>query len=242
MMTGFETISVPRSYEYVAEEIRRQILMNVIPAGHPLPTQRELARIFGVGRRTIEQAVRVLEQEHLVESRRGRTGGRFVLGGTADTEGAEQILERVRANRDTIDTALSYRAAVEPAAAGLASVRRTVADLQRLVEIGRELAKMETDDDFMRVDSEFHVAVAAASRNPFLIEGVELSRRNLNAALMALPDSKIWQRRTIRDHAAILVDITAGDARKAEQSMRRHLVRTERSVRALMAVIFAADA
>jgi DNA-binding GntR family transcriptional regulator len=96
---------------------------------------------------------------------------------------------------------------------------------------------METDPDFTRVDSEFHVAVAAASRNPFLIEGVERSRRNLNTALMALPDSKLWQRRTIRDHAAILVEITAGDARKAEQSMRRHLLRTERSVRALMAVI-----
>jgi DNA-binding FadR family transcriptional regulator len=235
-VTGFEAISVPRSHEYVAEEIRRQILLNVIPAGQPLPTQRDLARIFGVGRRTIEQAVRVLEREGLVESRRGRTGGRFVLGGTSDAS-VEHILARVRANRDAIDAALSYRAAVEPAATGLAAVRRTADDLRRLVEIGQELGRMETDPDFTRVDSEFHVAVAAASRNPFLIEGVELSRRNLNTALMALPDSKLWQRRTIRDHAAILVDITAGDARKAEHSMRRHLLRTERSVRALMAVI-----
>lgn len=241
-MSGFEAISVPRSHEYVAEEIRRQILMNVIPAGQPLPTQRDLARIFGVGRRTVEQAVRMLEQERLVESRRGRTGGRFVLGATSDTVGLEQILARVRASRETIDEALSYRAAVEPAAAGLAAERRTADDLERLVEIGQELSKMESDDEFTRVDSEFHVAVAGASRNAFLIEGVELSRRNLNTALMALPDSRIWQRRTIRDHAAILVDITAGDARRAEASMRRHLLRTERSVRALLTVIFAADA
>src|SRR4051812_20975477 len=126
---GFEAINRPRSHEYVAEEIRHQILMNVIPAGKPLPTQRDLARIFGVGRRTIEQAVRVLEQERLVESRRGRMGGRFVLGGTADTIGSEQILARVRASHDTIKATLAYRAAVEPAAAGLAAEQRTSDDL-----------------------------------------------------------------------------------------------------------------
>ena len=77
----FERLEQQRAHEYVAEQIRRQIVLRLIPSGQALPTERELAASFGVGRATVQQAIRLLVKDHMVESRRGRHGGgNFVLG------------------------------------------------------------------------------------------------------------------------------------------------------------------
>src|SRR4051794_39670314 len=77
---AFEPIEQPRAHEYVAEQLRRQIGLHVVPVGGALPTERELSAMFGVGRATVQAAVRLLEAERLVETRRGRHGGTFVCG------------------------------------------------------------------------------------------------------------------------------------------------------------------
>ena len=56
----FERLEQQRAHEYIAEQIRRQIVLRVIPTGQALPPERELARMFGVGRATVQQAIRML--------------------------------------------------------------------------------------------------------------------------------------------------------------------------------------
>ena len=90
---GFERLEQQRAHEYVAEQIRRQIVLRLIPSGQALPPERELAAIFGVGRATVQQAIRLLAEDHLLESRRGRHGGgNFVLGPDEDRAGMELLL------------------------------------------------------------------------------------------------------------------------------------------------------
>src|SRR5256885_13158905 len=71
----FERIQQLRAHEYVAEQIRRHISLRLIKPGESLPAERELAVMFGVGRPTIQNALRMLEAGGLVEARRGRSGG-----------------------------------------------------------------------------------------------------------------------------------------------------------------------
>ena len=79
----FERIDPPRAHEIVAEQIRRHVGLRLIGRGDALPPERELARTFGVGRATVQQALRELEADGLVVSRRGRHGGTFVMGPAA---------------------------------------------------------------------------------------------------------------------------------------------------------------
>src|SRR2546423_10849648 len=74
----FEPIQQLRAHEYVAEQIRRHIALRLIEPGESLPSERELTAMFGVGRPTIQHALRLLEAERLVEARRGRSGGTLV--------------------------------------------------------------------------------------------------------------------------------------------------------------------
>ena len=74
--TGRRVVQQLRAHEYVAEQIRRHIGLRLIQPGEALPSERELASLFGVGRPTIQHALRLLEAGRLVEARRGRlTGG-----------------------------------------------------------------------------------------------------------------------------------------------------------------------
>src|SRR5215218_4126741 len=117
-LVRFERLEQQRAHEYVAEQIRRQIVLRLIPSGQALPPERELAAIFGVGRATVQQAIRMLVDDHMVESRRGRHGGgNFVLGPGENRAGTEPLLGRLRRRREQVEDALAYRGAVEPAVA-----------------------------------------------------------------------------------------------------------------------------
>ncbi len=65
-------------YRQVADQIRGRIVEGVLPGGHRLPSERELARELGVNRTTVVNAYGALAADGLVE---GRVGvGTVVLG------------------------------------------------------------------------------------------------------------------------------------------------------------------
>jgi DNA-binding FadR family transcriptional regulator len=234
----FEKLEQQRAHEYVAEQIRRQIVLRLIPAGQALPPERDLAAMFGVGRATVQAAIRMLVDDHLVESRRGRHGGgNFVLGTHESRAGMEILLARLRSHRDRVNEALAYRRAVEPAAAALAAAVRTRADLRALAETISATAAAESDVEFMQADTEFHLAIADAGGNRFFRDAIERIRLELNDAMIALPDSHVWHERSAVQHEAILDAIKARDSLVAEKAMKTHLALTEQSVEALLAAL-----
>lgn len=69
-----------RSFEDVVEQIRASIVTGTLPVGERLPSERELAEMFGVSRPTLREALRVLEAVGLLDIRLGAQGGAFAGG------------------------------------------------------------------------------------------------------------------------------------------------------------------
>lgn len=63
----------------VAQRLTDAILLGVIKPGERLPTEAELAKRFGVALVTAREALSEIREAGLVETRRGRDGGSFVL-------------------------------------------------------------------------------------------------------------------------------------------------------------------
>jgi len=120
---GFQPIEHLRAHEYVAEQIRRQISLKVIQDGESLPPDRELSERFRVGRATVQAAMRILEAERLVETRRGRHGGSFVTATVEDGLAMDYLMARMRRDDERIRSVLAFRGTVEPLAAELAATR-----------------------------------------------------------------------------------------------------------------------
>lgn len=75
-MAGADRRSAVARWGQVARELRHQIEQQELQPGAQLPSENELAEIYGVSRITVRQALSVLAEEGLVERRHGT--GTFV--------------------------------------------------------------------------------------------------------------------------------------------------------------------
>ena len=230
----FAPISQLRAHEYVAEQIRRHIALRLIPPGGSLPAERELAAMFGVGRPTLQHALRVLEADGLVDTRRGRHGGTFVAKAREDEQAMEELIARVRRDQRGLAEMLVYRRAVEPSVARAAARARRSADVTAMRRAAKAMRASETEDDYMRHDNEFHLAVGAAARNRFFVRAVEDMRIRLNDAIALLPESDVWHRRIDEEHELVIESIDARDEDAAEASRLFHVPNAEQGLRAVL--------
>ena len=233
----FERIHQQRAHEYVAEQIRRHIALRLVKPGEALPAERELATMFGVGRPTIQHALRLLEAAGLVEARRGRSGGTFITRPDQDSLAADDLILRVMRQRNELEDLLLYRRVIEPAVARVAAGTRRGADLAAMRRAIRGMASAASEPDYMRHDTDLHIAVAQATGNAFLIHAIEEIRMRLNDAMTLLPESDTWHRRMEAEHEALLEAIDSGDAETAETIMQEHVANSEQGLRAVLAAI-----
>jgi len=228
--------------ELVVEQLRRAIHLGRFLAGDKLPPERELAKQLGVSRTTVREAVKILEGEGLVRSKRGAAGGLSVLEQKISASSLRKThSERLAAIADIFD----YRLAIECAAARLAAARRDSGDLAALdTLLGRmgELSVIgqEADDvqaqaavsQFMAVDSEFHLGIARAAHNPYLLAAIEEAR-----AAMFSPVGAVFRRLVENSnayHEAIFAALQAGDGAAAESAMAAHLRASREGVEGLL--------
>jgi DNA-binding FadR family transcriptional regulator len=176
-----------------------------------------------------------LEKEGRIAKRRGRSGGSFVVDRGA--ESTTELIAELRGRRAHIEHALDYRLELEPAAAALAARREDATVRTQLRAAAEQLAEADDDNAFERLDTAFHLEIAHATRNPFLVDGVERVRMALNVALLALPESRVWHERTVAEHDALVSAIEAGESELARVAMRVHVVHTDQSIRAMLSAL-----
>src|SRR5438132_8976130 len=169
----FERIQQLRAHEYVAEQIRRHISLRLIKPGESLPAERELAGMFGVGRPTIQQALRMLEAAGMVESRRGRSGGTFVTRLDNDSHAADGLILRVLRSRKELEDLLQYRRLLEPVVVRVAAESRKASDLKAMRKAIQSMKAATTEHDYMKQDTDFHNTVSRAPGKQVLTPAIE---------------------------------------------------------------------
>src|SRR5258707_14705302 len=69
------------AFEITVARLAQAIKLGLVAEGERLPSERDLAERLQVSRVTLREAIRALREAGYLESRRGRTGGTFVLAG-----------------------------------------------------------------------------------------------------------------------------------------------------------------
>jgi DNA-binding FadR family transcriptional regulator len=77
------------AFEITVARLAQAIKLGLVVEGERLPAERDLAERLQVSRVTLREAIRALREAGYLESRRGRTGGTFVLPGARSSAGAE---------------------------------------------------------------------------------------------------------------------------------------------------------
>lgn len=220
-----------RAAELVAADIRGRILSGELDEG--LPTEMVLLDEFSVSRPTLREALRILETEGLVRTRRGKQGGAVVSRPTVDTAAYHLGLVLQSVSVDLNDLAKA-RHMLEPLCVSLAARRpdceAVAAELEALVDESEEL--IGDGAAFTASLLRFHEALVKACRNETLqilvgtVERVWDSQERAWAQEASergdYPD-KEGQRHALESHRRIARRIGKGDALGAARAARNHL-------------------
>jgi DNA-binding FadR family transcriptional regulator len=227
----FSPVPVRNAFEVTVERLARSIRLGVLVGGERLPPERELADRLGVSRVTLREAIKALREAHLVESRRGRGGGTFVVAPIDPAVSARRVDD---AARPSLNDTLDLRRIVEPGAAALAATRTlSAADRATLDRCLRESTDCPADGRRL-ADSRLHMAIAAASESASVASVVADVQMRLTELLRAIPVLPANIQHSDRQHAAIVAAILAGQPDVARVEMEEHVDGTAALLRGLL--------
>ena len=214
-----------RLHEDIVRQFQSSIRQGELRHGDRLPSERDLAERFKVSRSSLREAIRSLELQGLVVTRRG--SGTFI-----NTENLDSIVALVAASLNTGEDALrgifEMRHLLEPPIAALAAQRATGEEVERMEEILQE-QRQQIDAGVTGVDSDtaFHFALASATHNSALlkvasaVEDILQRSRHLSLQEPGRPQ------RSLASHRQILDMVRGGNAKGAREAMEHHLTMVE---------------
>lgn len=218
----FQPVQNQRLYEKVAEQIGFRIAAGEFRTGDRLPAERELARMLGVSRPVLREALMTLELSGLVEVRGG--AGCFVAA-TPDmarpslADGGPSPFEIIQA-RTIIETDVAAIAAGNATADAVARLDETIAMMRADEAAGR---------DSRGTDRLFHVRLAEMAGNSVLTAIVSELWEHMTAPVFnrlgvnsGLRDTDT---QTIAEHIRIIDAVRGGEPEAAREAMAAHLER-----------------
>lgn len=208
-------------YQQVARSIAASIAEGRYAPGDRLPSERGLADSFGVSRPTIRDAMIALEFQGLVEARQG-SGVYVTARGEVEKDPSEaevSALELTEARR-----------LFEGEACALAAAAVDDEQIAALDRMARDIARHAGGEDGERVEHDFHLAVAHATRNAAIVAAVEeiwILRRQFSDCAKALRRVRLAAPDAFSDdHLRILDALRARDPKEARRAIHDHLNRT----------------
>ena len=163
---------MPRlAYREVADRLRSMILKGGLRARHRLPTENEMCDQFGVSRRTVREALRMLSSQGLLATSRG-VGGGSTVARIHHQDVTEMLKVSVallsRSDGLTVASLLEARELLEVPAARLAAAKRTDEELELIRRIIPRSLRGINASQIYPVNKAFHEALLDAAHNRLL--------------------------------------------------------------------------
>jgi GntR family transcriptional repressor for pyruvate dehydrogenase complex len=216
----FQAVRKTRVSEGIIEQIRDLITSGRLRPGDRLPAERDLAKILGVGRSTVREAIRSLESLGILEARAGE--GTFLSA--APTMGRDIISARLFESYDSQHKLFEVRQVIEPDLAALAARRATPDQIARMRKaLDEQEQQIKSGASGIAADTEFHSLLAEATGNEILIKIMDSLMGLLKETREASLQHGERPTHSLRQHRAVFRAIEARDAAQAQRKMTEHV-------------------
>ena len=192
------------SNQTIADALRNDILRGKLQGGQPLK-QDEIAAQFGVSKIPVREALIQLKAEGLLNFYPNR--GAFV----SELSAAEA------------DEIYIMRIALETAVLARAIPHLTVAQLQQAEETLNAIDHEENIAKWGELNWEFHATLYAPASLPRLMDTIKVLHTNIARYLVLYLAGMAYQKKSQKEHRAILAACRHGDIEKAVTVLEGHL-------------------
>jgi GntR family transcriptional repressor for pyruvate dehydrogenase complex len=199
--------------------LERMLATGQLTPGDKLPPEREMAAALGVSRGSVRDALSELAMKGLIERRpalgttvRAPSSDAALLRGALDVDAKKML--------DIVDV----RRIVEPAVCQRAAERATPAEIEALRQNLEETYFDLSPEEIARLDREFHLLLARASQNEFLIALMSAVSDMIHS--FRVTSQKIDENRatSINSHRRIFDAVRRGDGEAAHAAMTSHIL------------------
>ena len=219
VMYQFEKMDKKLLGEQIEDELMRYILEQPVEMGQKIPNEFDLAKLFGVGRSTIREAVKGLASKGILEVRRG--SGTYVVSTCPPKEdplGLSKLQDKYKLALELFDVRLM----LEPEIAAQAAEHASAQDTEQLKLLCAQVEELyQSGEDHIPKDIEFHTCIARCSQNRV----VEMLVPIINTAVMTFANltHRMLMNETIETHRAMVDAIIDQDPVGARCAMIMHL-------------------
>ncbi|QNN63949.1 FadR family transcriptional regulator [Leucobacter denitrificans] len=213
----------------IVERIASAISVGMLAVGERLPAEIELASQFGVAVATLRKALASLRAKGIVETRRGRNGGTFVVKAPFPTD---ESLTAALAHSSTasLRDLADEHTAISSAAAQLAAERTSPSQRTRLAELAFRARETHGSQERSLADSRFHIEVAVLSHSQRLLTAEQRLQTETAPLLWCEAFSKVSVQDAFNDHLAMVMAIEQGNADVARQLAGAHVMSNFRRI------------
>ena len=227
-MSDFSHLKNKLLAEQVEDRIYHYILDKPLNPGDKLPNEFELGELFGVGRSTIREAVKLLSSKGIVEVRRGSGTYVVTIVPVTDPLGLRAVQDKNALALDLVNV----RLLLEPGIAEMAANMATEEDIIRMNNLcDRVEYKIKAGEHYIEDDIAFHTCIAQCSKNMVVEQLIPI----IDTAVMMFVNvtHKQLTQETITTHRMIAEAITAHDPIGARSAMTMHLTINRAAIKKL---------
>ena len=229
----FKAVSSKKKSVQVAEQILEAIRNGVYKVGDKLPPERVIEQEMGVSKTAVREALSALHLAGIVERIPG--SGTFVRR-PADNPEALILLE----DSESVEDALDARRVIDKGIVELAIDRASDEDIAELEAILAKMCRPSEGCDyesFFVLNEQFHLAIAAATKNPLIVRVMQL--------LLHVTHQKLWKQtiteyflrderhfqQSLEEHRQIYLALRDRDKARAQRVMEEHFITVDRILR-----------
>ncbi len=222
----FKNLKDKRLFEKIVDQIKEAVLSGTLKVGDRLPSEHELAHVFGVSRAAVREALRVLELSGLVIIKKGNQGGCFICQVSNDHKLVDYLSDHLRVGNASLPMLTEIRYWLESTIIDIVGQKATQKDfegLRKSISKAERLHRENEEEERIFENFRFHILLAQITENTILIDFLSAICELLSYIMYKIKPNRTITLRTFKAHWRILHLLEAGDVEGAKEANGDHI-------------------
>lgn len=227
MNTPLSVYKLKSKVDLIAETIIKMIQEGHLKKEEALPPEMELAKLLGVGRSSIREAVKLLVSQNILEIKRGL--GTFVAknpGVLPDPFGFRFYKDKLQLGYDLCEV----RLLIEPKLAEKAAEIATKEQIEKICEAHEKIKYLvDIGENHSSVDIAFHSSIAACFPNCVLPSIMDIIYASIDYVINL--NDRTLCKEAIDTHDMIVKAILNKNGKAASEAMKLHIAQIQNDIK-----------